>query len=583
MVGDFNDWETNRHPLHNRGQSGVWELFVPQVTAGALYKFAVSPAGGGPPQLKIDPYGRAFERRPQTAAVVVGESDFSWRDAAWMARRTALDWQHEPLSIYEVHLGTWENLAGHHDDSGFANYREIAEHLVPYVAGLGFTHIELMPVTEHPLDASWGYQATGYFAPTSRHGSADDFRWLVDVCHDQGIGVILDWVPAHFPRDAHALARFDGTALYEYADPRTAEQRDWGTLMFNYARHEVRNFLLSSAMFWLEEFHLDGLRVDAVASMLYLDYSKNAGEWVPNHLGGRENLEAIEFLRDLNTVTQGQHPGTMIIAEDSTAWPMVTKPAWVGGLGFSMKWNLGWMHDSLDYLSMDPVYRTFNHDRLTFGLTYIFSENYVLPLSHDEVVHGKGSLLARMPGDDWQRFASLRLLFTYMWTYPGKKLLFMGGEFGQQREWDHDGFLDWHLLEEPRHRGIQRLVGDLNQLYRTCRALFVYDFAEQGFQWIDCHDNAQSVISLLRLADDDVVVVALNFTPVPRHRYRIGVPREGCYMEVFNSDSAHYGGTDVGNLGGVSATSRAWMDKPFSIEITLPPLAGVVFRATESN
>ena len=578
VVGNFNNWDGRCHPMRSRGQSGVWELFIPQVSAGDLYKFEVCPQSGDLLPLKIDPYGRGFELRPQTASVVVDESDFHWGDASWIARRRASDWRHQPISIYEVHLGTWRRPAVETGSASFANYRDIGKQLVPYVVSMGFTHIELLPITEHPLDASWGYQTTGYFAPTSRHGTADDFRWFVDLCHARGLGVILDWVPAHFPRDEHALAQFNGSPLYEYADSRKAELRDWGTLMFNYARNEVRNFLLSSAMYWLEEFHLDGLRVDAVASMLYLDYSKGDGEWLPNHHGGRENLEAIEFLRELNTVTQGQHPGVMIIAEDSTAWPMVTKPSWVGGLGFSMKWNLGWMHDSLDYLSMDPVYRSFNHDRLTFGLTYAFSENYVLPLSHDEVVHGKGSLLGRMRGDDWQRFASLRLLFTYMWTYPGKKLLFMGGEFGQQREWDHDGFLDWHLLEDSRHSGVARLVSDLNELYRNSPALCALEFSEQGFQWIDCHDTVHSVLSLLRLGEDDIVVVALNFTPVPRFQYRIGVPQEGYYTEVFNSDSAHYGGTDVGNLGGIPATSVGWMGKPCSMEITLPPLAGVVFR-----
>ncbi|MDX1734357.1 MAG: 1,4-alpha-glucan branching protein GlgB, partial [Halioglobus sp.] len=484
------------------------------------------------------------------------------------------DWQHAPISIYEFHPGSW-----HRDEHGeFLNYRDIAHRLADYVDELGFTHVELMPVTEYPLDDSWGYQATGYFAPTGRFGSPDDFRYFVNLLHGRGIGVILDWVPAHFPRDAHALARFDGTALYEHEDPRQGEHTDWGTLIYNYGRNEVRNFLLGSANYWLEEFHLDGLRVDAVASMLYLDYSREEGEWLPNRFGGRENLEAIEFLRELNALTHGRHPGTLTIAEESTAWPQVTRPTWVGGLGFSMKWNMGWMHDTLSYFSKEPVYRQYHHDQLTFGMMYAFSENFALPFSHDEVVHGKGSLLGRMPGDDWQRFANLRLLLTYMFTYPGAKLLFMGCELGDPLEWRHREQLDWDLLRNPSHGGVQRLVGDLNRLYRTQPCLYRLDFDSAGFQWIDCHDSTQSVISYLRRDGDDCLVVVLNFTPVVRRDYRIGVPVAGVYTEIFNSDSRFYGGGDVGNGPGLKSEAGPWMGFPCGLSLSLPPLGGVVLR-----
>ena len=450
--------------------------------------------------------------------------------------------------------------------------------LADYVAGLGFTHVELLPITEHPLDDSWGYQTTGYFAPSQRFGSPDDFRFFVDHLHSRGIGVILDWVPAHFPRDAHALARFDGTALYEHEDPRRGEHTDWGTLIFNYGRNEVRNFLLASANYWLEEFHLDGLRVDAVASMLYLDYSRKAGEWEPNRYGGRENLEAIDFLRELNALTHGEHPGTLTIAEESTAWPQVTRPTWVGGLGFSMKWNMGWMHDTLDYMSHEPVYRQYHHDQLTFGLMYAFSENFLLPFSHDEVVHGKRSLLGKMPGDEWQRFANLRLLYTYLFTYPGAKLLFMGCELGEPGEWRHQGQLSWELLEQPPHRGLQLLVGDLNRLYRQEPSLHRNSFEAAGFEWIDCHDSTQSVLSYLRWDGSDFHVVVLNFTPVVRADYRIGVPREGNYREVVNSDSRFYGGSDVGNGPDIVSQKVAWMGRRDSISLTLPPLGALVLK-----
>ncbi len=572
VVGDFNAWDGRRHPMRVRGGTGVWELFVPELPEGALYKFEIRSRATGTVLLKADPYGRRFELRPANAAVVSTRSAHRWGDEEWMAARRGWDWQHAPVSIYEVHLGSWRRRP----DGGFLGYRELAERLVEHVKALGFTHIELLPVTEHPLDASWGYQTTGFFAPTARYGDPDGFRAFVDHCHRHGIGVLLDWVPGHFPRDGHALARFDGTALYEHEDPRRGEHKDWGTLIFNYGRNEVRAFLISSAVHWLEEYHLDGLRVDAVASMLYLDYSRGPGEWVPNIYGGRENLEAIDFLRELNGVTHGDHPGIIMVAEESTAWPQVTRPAWVGGLGFSMKWNMGWMHDTLHYLRHDPIHRHYHHDRLTFGLMYAFAENFVLPFSHDEVVHGKASLLHKMPGDDWQRFANLRLLYTYQWTYPGKKLLFMGNEFAQRGEWNHDAELEWHLLEHAPHQGVQKLVGDLNRLYRELPALHRHDFEQQGFEWIDCHDAAQSVISYVRRAGERLAVVVLNFTPVVREGYRVGVPRGGRWREVLNSDSEWYGGSNVGNGGGVEAEPVPWMGRPWSLRLTLPPLAGLI-------
>ncbi|CAI8726576.1 1,4-alpha-glucan branching enzyme [Methylocaldum szegediense] len=571
VVGDFNAWDGRRHPMRVRGSSGVWELFIPELKPGTLYKFEIRNRQQGTVFLKTDPYGRQFELRPNTASIVPSDQAYDWHDDDWMEHRANRDWLHEPMSVYEVHLGSWRRDASGH----FLNYRELAEQLVAYVKKQGFSHIELLPITEHPFDGSWGYQTTGYFAPTSRFGTPDDFRYFVDYCHQNGIGVFLDWVPAHFPKDAHGLAHFDGTALYEHEDPRLGEHRDWGTLIYNYGRNEVRNFLLGSALYWLEEFHIDGLRVDAVASMLYLDYSRQPGDWIPNKYGGNENLEAIAFLRELNTVTHQQFPGTLIMAEESTAWPQVTRPTWTGGLGFSMKWNMGWMHDTLAYMSKDPIYRHYHHDQLTFGLLYAFTENFILPFSHDEVVHGKGSMLQKMPGDEWQRFANLRLLYTFMFTYPGKKLLFMGCEFGQSTEWNYDKALEWHLLEYPFHNGLQRLVGDLNQLYRETPALHRYDFEQKGFEWIDCHDAPQSVLSYLRRSSDEFAVMVFNFTPVPRQNYRIGVPEPGVYTEVLNSDSRHYGGSNVGNSA-VTAEAKEWMGRPYSISLTLPPLAGIV-------
>ncbi len=573
VVGDFNAWDGRVHPMRVRGGSGVWELFLPELGPGEFYKFELRDQQGNV-HVKIDPYATAFQTRPDTACITQAESDFAWDDDAWLADRAQADWTHQPLSVYEVHLGSWQRSA----DGGFLGYREIAERLAHYVQEAGFTHVELLPITEHPLDASWGYQTTGYFAPSSRFGAPEDFRWFVDHLHRKGIGVLLDWVPAHFPRDTFALARYDGSALYEHEDPRLGEHKDWGTLIFNFGRNEVKNFLLSSALFWLEEFHLDGLRVDAVASMLYLDYSRNAGEWIPNRYGGNENLEAVDFLRQLNEVTHSQHPGTLMIAEESTAWPAVSRPTYAGGLGFGMKWNMGWMHDTLSYFCKDPIYRHYHHDLLTFGLLYAFTENFVLPFSHDEVVHGKHSLLDRMPGDAWQKFAGLRLLYTFMFSYPGKKLLFQGCEFGQGREWDFASELDWYLLERAPHQGIQRLVADLNRLYRRQRALFDLDFQDGGFEWIDCHDSSQSVLSYLRKdrGGEGIVIALFNFTPVPRPGYRVGVPRPGFYREAVNSDAEAYGGSAFGERKGDAAEPVEWMGRPQSIVVDLPPLAGLI-------
>ncbi|MGR9045952.1 MAG: 1,4-alpha-glucan branching protein GlgB [Gammaproteobacteria bacterium] len=578
VIGDFNRWDGRCHPMRSLGSSGIWELFVPGLEAGCLYKFELLNRQSHHVLAKTDPYGRQFELRPKTSSIVVRDDTYQWQDEAWMKNRSGHDWLHEPMSIYEVHLGSWK-----HDDSGnFLSYRDLADELVKYVKDLGFTHIELMPVTEHPLDASWGYQTTGYFAPTSRFGTPDDFRYFIDTCHQNNIGVILDWVPAHFPKDEFALARFDGTALYEHEDPRKGEHRDWGTLIYNYGRNEVKNFLLSSAIFWLEEFHLDGLRVDAVASMLYLDYSREANEWIPNQYGGNENLEAIDFFRELNAVTHQQHPGTVMMAEESTAWPGVTRPTWVGGLGFSMKWNMGWMNDILEYMKEDPVHRRYHHDQLTFGMLYAFTENFTLPFSHDEVVHGKGSLVNKMPGDEWQRFANLRLLYTMMFTYPGKKLLFMGCEFGQGTQWDFNRALDWYVLEYSHHKGIQTLLKDLNRIYQAQPCLFKHDFDHQGFDWIDCHDAEQSVISYRRKSDNQELIIVLNFTPVVRDNYRIGVPEAGSYRELLSSDSRLYDGSDVAN-GTVLSEPIPWMNLPHSVSLKLPPLGGIILKIIDRD
>lgn len=571
VVGDFNRWDGRINPMRVRGGSGVWELFIPNLGPGTLYKFEIRNRNNGSIHLKADPYGQQSELRPATASIVVDDKPFEWHDETWLSHRKEWDWQHSPMSVYEVHLGSWQR-----DPEGeFLNYRDAAHRLVDYVKEMGFNYIELLPITEHPYDPSWGYQTTGYYAPTSRFGTPDDFRYFVDYLHQHNIGIILDWVPAHFPKDAHGLARFDGDALYEHADPRRGEHLDWTTLIFNYSRNEVKNFLLSSALFWVEEFHLDGLRVDAVASMLYLDYSRT--EWIPNQYGGRENLEAIDFLREMNTVVQGEHPGVLVIAEESTSWPQVSRPTYVGGLGFSMKWNMGWMNDTLRYMREDPVHRKYHHNSLTFSMLYAFTENFVLPFSHDEVVHGKGSMLNKMPGDEWQRHANLRLLYTYMFTHPGKKLLFMGTEFGQGTEWDSRRVLDWYVLDYPLHRGLQSLVKDLNRLYHRTPALHYYDFQWDGFEWIDPNDADQSVLSYMRKYGDDFLVVAVNFTPIPRENYRIGVPRAGYYREILNSDSEYYGGSNIGNgASPLEAEEIPWMNRPYSIEVTLPPLAGII-------
>jgi 1,4-alpha-glucan branching enzyme len=574
VVGDFNQWDGRIHQMRVREGVGIWELFIPQLPAGTVYKYEISHRETQSVFLKADPYAQGAEKRPNTASYVVPKTQHQWTDQAWLEQRAQPNaWLHQPMSIYEVHLGSWQR----HADGEFLSYRELAEQLIPYVKKLGFTHLELLPVSEHPLDASWGYQTVGFFAPTSRYGSPDDLRYFIDQCHQNDLGVLLDWVPGHFPKDAHGLAWFDGTALYEYADPRQGEHRDWGTLIFNYGRNEVRSFLISNALYWLSEFHIDGLRVDAVASILYLDYSRQAGEWIPNQYGGNENLEAIDFLRQLNSVVHQECPGVLMIAEESTSWPQVTRPTWVGGLGFNMKWNMGWMHDTLTYMSQDPVFRAYHHQHLTFGMLYAFSENFVLPFSHDEVVHGKRSLLDKMPGDMWQRFANLRLLFTYQWTYPGKKLLFMGGEFAHGLEWNEARALEWSLLDYPHHSGMQLLVSDLNQLYRQYDALHRYDFEGAGFSWVDCHDAGQSVIAYMRRCEDDELVVILNFTPVPRHGYRIGVYHPGLYREIFNSDAQQYGGSHVTNSELLSE-ELPWMNQRHSITVTLPPLAGIVLQ-----
>jgi len=572
VVGDFNSWDGRCHPMRSRGASGVWELFVPAIAPGTPYKFEFRNRDSGAVLLKSDPFARGYEGRPGTASIVVGPSAHRWTDTAWMTARQRWDWLHRPISCYEVHLGSWRR----HGDGTYHTYRETAEALAPYVRDLGCTHVELMPVSEHPLDESWGYQTTGYFAPTSRFGSPDDFRAFVDRMHAEGIGVIVDWVPAHFPRDDWALARFDGTPLFEHEDPRLGSHPDWGTLIFNYGRNEVRNFLLSSALYWLDEFHVDGLRVDAVASMLYLDYSRKEGEWVPNRHGGRENLDAIEFLRELNVLVPELHPGALTIAEESTAWPMVSRPTYLGGLGFSLKWNMGWMSDTLRYIEDDPVHRRYHHDMLTFSQLYAYTENFVLPLSHDEVVHGKRSLLDKMPGDPWRKFANLRLLLAYQATHPGKKLLFMGDEFGQGEEWNATRELTWSLLDVPWHAGIHSVVKDLNGLYASLPALYARDFEHSGFDWIDCNDADASVLTFIRHGGGEFVIVVLNFTPVPRYAYRVGAPEGGRYIEIFNSDSALYGGSNLGNSGAVETVEEPYLGRPHSMYVLAPPLAGVI-------
>ncbi len=577
VVGDFNHWDGRRHPMRVRGSSGIWEVFIPDVYEDTLYKFEIKSQDRNL-LLKTDPYGFYFERRPKTAAIVYDINKYQWNDESWMEERAQRNSLDAPISVYEVHLGSWMRVP--EEGNRYLTYRELAHKLVDYVKELGYTHIELLPVTEHPFDGSWGYQTIGYYAPTSRFGKPDDFMYFVDYCHGSGIGVILDWVPAHFPKDTHGLTYFDGTHLYEHADPRKGEHQDWGTLIFNYGRNEVQNFLLGNALFWIEKYHIDGLRVDAVASMLYLDYSRQPGGWIPNIYGGNENLEAIEFIKRFNVLIHGQHPGVITAAEESTAWPMVSRPTYAGGLGFSFKWNMGWMNDTLLYVSKDPIHRKYHHGTLTFSLIYAFNENFILPLSHDEVVHGKRSLLDKLPGDFWQRFANLRLLYGYMYGHPGKKVLFMGSEFGQWSEWRHDASLDWHLLQHEPHLRLQGLIKDLNRLYKSEPALYEVDFEHAGFEWIDLHDWEGSTLSFIRKAKDpdDYLIFALNFTPVPRIGYRLGVPEGMFYREVFNTDSAEYGGSNMGNYGGVKAQPVEWSGRPYSVELTLPPLAVVVLK-----
>jgi 1,4-alpha-glucan branching enzyme len=576
VVGDFNSWDGRLHMMRSLGSSGIWELFIPELGAGTLYKYEIRTASG--PFLKTDPFASAMQHPPETASIV-HESTHCWTDEAWLAERAKKSPYREPLSIYEVHLGSWRRDPA--QPERLLSYRELAPLLADHALALGFTHLEFLPVQEHPYAGSWGYQVSGYFAPTSRHGTPDDFKWLVDYLHGRGLGVVVDWVPAHFPKDAFALARFDGSALYEHQDPRQGEHPDWGTYIFNYGRAEVRNFLLASALYWLTELHVDGLRVDAVASMLYLDYSRNSGEWVPNPLGGRENLDALAFMKDLNQVVHRRCPGVLMIAEESTAWPAVSRPVELGGLGFGFKWNMGWMHDTLEYFSKDPIYRRYHHHTLTFALHYAFTENFVLALSHDEVVHGKGSLLAKMPGDRWQKLANLRVLYAHMWAHPGKKLLFMGGEFGQWREWNHDQSLDWHLLEDPGHLGLTLLVRDLNRLYRAQPALWANDADAASFQWIDELDAEQNVVAYQRIAPAGArsVICVGHFAPLARQGYRVGLPGPGWYEEVLNSDAAVYGGSNVGNGGGVLAEPIAWHGQPCSAVVTLPPLGCLWFLA----
>ena len=584
VVGDFNGWDGRRYPMRLHPANGIWEVFVPGLGEGERYKYEIITRSGEPVALKADPYAFAFELDTPRTASVVTALEHQWNDGAWMAERSRRQGHATPIAIYEVHLGSWARVPEPGDR--FLTYQELAERLAGYVKDMGFTHVELLPVTEHPFYGSWGYQTIGYFAPTRRFGAPRDFMTFVDTLHRHGIGVILDWVPAHFPRDPHGLVYFDGTHLYEHADPRQGEQPDWGTLVFNYGRSEVANFLLSNALFWLDRYHVDGLRVDAVASMLYLDYSRKAGEWVPNRFGGNENLDAVAFLKHFNEVVYARHPDVMTFAEESTSWPMVSRPTHLGGLGFGFKWNMGWMHDLLGYMSREPVHRKHHQSQLSFGLVYAFHENFALPLSHDEVVHGKGSLYQKMPGDAWQKAANLRAFYGFMYGHPGKKLLFMGGEFGQTREWSHDRSLDWHLLDAgPFHLGLQRLVRDLNGVYRRERALHEVDFEPAGFEWVDCNDWQSSVVAFLRRGRDpgDVVLVVSNFTPVVRSDYRVGVPRPGRWRELVNTDADAYGGSGQGNAGGVWAEPKAWHGRPHSLSLTLPPLSTVILKPAEAD
>lgn len=577
VIGSFNGWDTRVHPMRQHGANGVWELFIPEAKEGDIYKFDIRSRFRDYHVEKTDPYGYFSEKRPRTASIVSNLDSYRWRDKKWMDARANSNPLTKPMSIYEVHLGSWRR----NENNEWLTYRELAQELVAYAKEMHYTHLELLPIAEHPFDGSWGYQVTGYFAPTSRYGDkAVDFMYFVDLCHRNGIGVILDWVPAHFPKDGHALSYFDGTHVYEHSDYRQGEHPDWGTYIFNYGRNEVRNFLLSNALFWLKKYHIDGLRVDAVSSMIYLDFSRKEGQWIPNKYGGRENLEAISFLQEFNAVVHSECPGVITIAEESTAWPMVSRPTYLGGLGFTFKWNMGWMHDVLSYMSRNPIFRRFHHHEITFSLMYAFSENFVLSLSHDEVVHGKGSLVNKMSGDWWQKFASLRLLYGHQYMHPGKKLNFMGSEIGQWNEWSEARSLDWNLLNWATHAKMQQWVKDVNQFYLEQPALYELDFDPRGFRWIEANDSDQSVFTYMRFAEnpDDFLVVACNFTPVPRHNYRVGVPRPGYYKEMLNSDAETYGGGNVGNLGGVQTDPVAWHAHPQSLNLTIPPLGIVILK-----
>lgn len=578
VVGDFNNWDRRRHPMRLLLQAGIWEIFIPGIGEGEVYKFYIKSRHNNFEAEKSDPYAFFFEHRPKSASVVHDINTYTWNDAEWIGERQKRNWHDSPMAIYEVHLGSWMRVPD--DNNRFLTYSELAETLIPYVKEMGYTHIELLPVCEHPLDASWGYQTIGYFAPTSRHGRPEEFMSFVNHCHRNNIGVILDWAPAHFPKDGHGLGFFDGTCLYEHEDPKRGEHRDWGTLIFNYGRNEVRNFLISNALFWIEKYHIDGLRVDAVASMLYLDYSRQGGDWIPNRFGGRENLEAIDFIKQFNEVTHGYFPGILTIAEESTAWPSVTKPVYLGGLGFDMKWNMGWMNDMLDYVTKDPIYRKYHQNNLTFGLLYAFTENFMLVLSHDEVVHEKRSMINKMPGDIWQKFANLRLFYGYMYGHPGKKLLFMGGEFGQWDEWNFDQSLDWHLTQYRQHNRLQKYLQDLNRLYTSEPALFDRDFDWQGFEWIDFRDTDNCIVSFIRRAKNPAehIVIVCNFTPTPKGAYRIGVPDAVYYSEILNSDSREYWGSNLGNQGGLQSAAIPWHGQPCSMEIVVPPLAVIFFK-----
>ncbi|MGD8255112.1 MAG: 1,4-alpha-glucan branching protein GlgB [Syntrophobacterales bacterium] len=578
VIGDFNDWNKTAHPLRPKDRSGIWEGVVPEAVKGARYKYHIVSRYNDYRVDKADPFGFYNEVPPETVSIV-WDLEYTWNDQAWMAKRGSHNSSDAPISIYEVHLGSWMRLT--EQGNRYLTYRELAEKLAEYVQQMGYSHVQFLPVMEHPFYGSWGYQTRGYFAPTSRQGTPQDFMYLIDSLHQHDVGVILDWVPSHFPTDEHGIGFFDGTHLYEHSDPQKGFHPDWKSFIFNYGRSEVCSFLISSALFWLDVYHADGLRVDAVASMLYLDYSREEGEWIPNEYGGRENLGAISFLRRLNKEIYGSYPDVQTIAEESTAWPMVSKPTYVGGLGFGMKWDMGWMHDTLVYMSKNPIYRKYHHNQLTFRLLYAFNENFVLPLSHDEVVHGKGSLLGKMPGDDWQKFANLRLLFGHMYAQPAKKLLFMGGEFGQWNEWYHEESLDWHLLEFPPHAGLQRWVKELNRTYRTEKALYELDFDPAGFEWIDCNDTQQSTLSLIRKSRStrEIILVVLNFTPTPRYNYQVGAPRGGLWQEILNSDAEEYGGSGHGNFGEIEAFPVEIHGRPYSLKLTLPPLGAVFFKS----